>query len=332
MIVGAFDVNVSHDHTGLVALARVLTTPFVFFLSTGGTEVCRTALAGPAGLLQARFRSAVPPPRLVPLPAHVQGHQGRLRLFLSFFLFISLFDGAHPYQVDTRIFLFFSKTSDVFRLCWIRAHSQGRTENVSAGTNSIRATYLYGDCSVIHWPVCCVVSKQLLILQGKETSQMIVRRTYVTACSSGLRVTRDNQSRLCYVVHLVYLVTVQGTLLGLCHCHVSTNRAHIHSFTDVDTMLACIYGLPFVQDKFVPTGSKRLQAYQRLGLVQKSELDRMLDKHLPTTGAPAFNPAIPMRMPAAAPAVALSGMPQQPQQQPFNGSNSAAAATVPVGL
>lgn len=33
----------------------------------------------------------------------------------------------------------------------------------------------------------------------------------------------------------------------------------------------------------MPMGSKRLQAYVRLGLVGKSELDSMLDKHLPTT-------------------------------------------------
>lgn len=33
----------------------------------------------------------------------------------------------------------------------------------------------------------------------------------------------------------------------------------------------------------MPMGSIRLQAYVRLGLVSKSELDSMLDKHLPTT-------------------------------------------------
>ena len=38
-----------------------------------------------------------------------------------------------------------------------------------------------------------------------------------------------------------------------------------------------------MQDKFVPTGSKRLLAYQRLGLMPKRQLDHMLDKHLPST-------------------------------------------------
>lgn len=62
----------------------------------------RAALAGPAGLLQARVRSAVPPPRLVPLPAHVQGHQGGAP-FVCVIMFVVvlrrfLFDLAHPHH------------------------------------------------------------------------------------------------------------------------------------------------------------------------------------------------------------------------------------------
>lgn len=46
----------------------------------GGEEVRRPAVAGAAGLLQARFGPSVSPPGVVPLPAHVQGHQGESRL------------------------------------------------------------------------------------------------------------------------------------------------------------------------------------------------------------------------------------------------------------
>ena len=58
--------------------------------------------------------------------------------------------------------------------------------------------------------------------------------------------------------------------------------------------------VPGPQDKFVPMGSKRLQAYVRLGLVSKSELDRMLDKHLPTTVVPTAA-AVLQHPPEAAP-------------------------------
>lgn len=52
----------------------------------------------------------------------------------------------------------------------------------------------------------------------------------------------------------------------------------------------------------MPMGSKRLQAYVRLGLVRKSELDRMLDKHLPTTVAvPSATVAVLQHPPEAAP-------------------------------
>lgn len=76
-----------------------------------------------------------------------------------------------------------------------------------------------------------------------------------------------------------------------------------------------------LQDKFVPTGSKRLQAYQRLGLVPKSELDRMLDKHLPTTVAPVlFHPLVPV------PAEAAVAPPPPPPL------SSMGSTGVPVGL
>ncbi|CAB1097742.1 unnamed protein product [Ectocarpus sp. CCAP 1310/34] len=38
-----------------------------------------------------------------------------------------------------------------------------------------------------------------------------------------------------------------------------------------------------IKEKFMPLGSIRLQAYQKLGLVERGELNRMLDEHLPTT-------------------------------------------------
>lgn len=43
----------------------------------------RPALAGAAGLLQAHFGRVVLPPGVVPLPAHVQGHQGAHVFFLN---------------------------------------------------------------------------------------------------------------------------------------------------------------------------------------------------------------------------------------------------------
>lgn len=55
------------------------------------------------------------------------------------------------------------------------------------------------------------------------------------------------------------------------------------------------------QEKFVPLGSIRLQAYQKLGLVQRGELNRMLDEHLPTTVTVAtVAPALTSRPSAAA--------------------------------
>lgn len=60
----------------------------------------------------------------------------------------------------------------------------------------------------------------------------------------------------------------------------------------------------------MPIGSKRLQAYVRLGLVSKSDLDSMLDKHLPTT--------------VVAPAMAL----QHPPEAPPMGSTVATAVQV----
>lgn len=76
------------------------------------------------------------------------------------------------------------------------------------------------------------------------------------------------------------------------------------------------------QDKFVPAGSKRLQAYVRLGLARKSEVDRMLDRHLPTTRVV---PSVSYQTPpgAAAPAPAAAPAAQ-------SGSLAAAAATVGV--
>lgn len=55
------------------------------------------------------------------------------------------------------------------------------------------------------------------------------------------------------------------------------------------------------QDKFVPTNSMRLEAYIRLGLVSKSELDRALDKHLPTTAVPATTATVLQHPQEAAP-------------------------------
>ncbi|CAM9850134.1 unnamed protein product, partial [Ectocarpus fasciculatus] len=55
-----------------------------------------------------------------------------------------------------------------------------------------------------------------------------------------------------------------------------------------------------IKEKFVPVGSIRLQAYQKLGLVQKRELDRMLDEHLPTTATVGVPPASTSRPTAAA--------------------------------
>ncbi|CAM9531005.1 unnamed protein product [Ectocarpus sp. 8 AP-2014] len=56
-----------------------------------------------------------------------------------------------------------------------------------------------------------------------------------------------------------------------------------------------------IKEKFVPQGSIRLQAYQKLGLVQRGELNRMLDEHLPTTVPVAtVAPALTSRPSAAA--------------------------------
>lgn len=52
-----------------------------------------------------------------------------------------------------------------------------------------------------------------------------------------------------------------------------------------------LFRVSSLQDKFVPTGSKRLQAYRRLGLVPRAQLADMLDKHMPTT--------TPLRAPGA---------------------------------
>ena len=69
---------------------------------------------------------------------------------------------------------------------------------------------------------------------------------------------------------------------------IEDQAAHLRLLSsDCSTLglLACLLCSlrSYTQDKFVPMGSIRLQAYIRLGLVNKSELDSMLDKHLPTT-------------------------------------------------
>ncbi len=67
----------------------------------------------------------------------------------------------------------------------------------------------------------------------------------------------------------------------------------------------------------MPAGSKRLQAYVRLGLARKSEVERMLDKHLPTTRVV---PSVSYQPPPGAAAVAAAQ----------SGSLAATAATAGV--
>ncbi|CBJ48912.1 cyclin D2 [Ectocarpus siliculosus] len=64
-----------------------------------------------------------------------------------------------------------------------------------------------------------------------------------------------------------------------------------------------------IKEKFVPQGSIRLQAYQKLGLVQRGELNRMLDEHLPSTVTVAtVAPALTSRPSAAARKARLDGI------------------------